>query len=1046
MGTVIDKIAGKVVGAPGPQGDPGPKGDPGASSYHVETSAESFAIHTDVYGAIPSAQEIRVYLNAKYGTDNIAISSVTGLPNIILMDSTVIQPEIFRNAFTSSITAFSYILPAGSQVSASQINTEYIVKVDNGTENGLSMRCALSIAFVKDGATGISAKSLRVSTYNIVIPVNAENKTGRAYTVTCDISAFYGSEQLEITNISGVSGIDFANSMFISPTYNRDTYYGLTGFSYMILSDYADVAITTVSHQFTVNVQARSIINTSNVYYFSFRCSLIFIKSGDGSSGGSVGTALVGKRLSILGDSISAYPGYVTPSSNAVFYPSGNNSPACDVESVEDMWWKIVLNKTGMVLGANNSYSGRTLKNSATTANVEALGANGTPDVILVYLGTNDANQQLTLGTLDTSVPFNVNNSEVSGNETLGTNLTRAQVEALGNTTFYESVRTLIIRLQWYYPAAKIVFVLVGFGSYARFFANNPYRQATIECCELHGVEYIDVRKAGLHMPRLTKYTFQRVHPNKAGMNLIGEYVYNKLVALYGNYMAEIDSDIPVDVTLTGLSYTGTLSHEQFEGVPFDPTGLTFTASFSDGTTSEVDPADLILDTDLGTELTSTQPSYTYNGVTKSTTPIPITVTPTMLNAGGYRFAIRNSFSEMHAKSGNTVTTGVPSGQTAVDSTLIRYKSDSRARRRAACSIAGNAVSPAISGEVIAVTGGATVHLTANPEGFTHAVDWSCSEINASGSYVGGSGIHAEQWLSGDLVLQPTTAYLLICHKPNADTVESSVSFTTAEIALLPGAALSIIESGGEVTLTDLTYTGTLSHEQFEDTPLDPTGLTFTAHFSDGTTATVDPADLILDTSLGLESESTQPSYTYNGVSKSTTPIPITVTHTLLTAGGYRFAVRNSFSEMKCIASAAISMATNSSAGITTPQPDLIKYSEDSRERRRVACAIAAGQTHPAINGEILAVTGGSTIHLTEQPSGFTHPVAWSMMEMDSNLAYVGGNGIRAEQWLEGDRTLQANTAYIQVSCKPKNDTASTPVRFTNAEIQQLPAAALSIQ
>ena len=246
------------------------------------------------------------------------------------------------------------------------------------------------------------------------------------------------------------------------------------------------------------------------------------------------------------------------------------------------------------------------------------------------------------------------------------------------------------------------------------------------------------------------------------------------------------------------------------------------------------------------------------------------------------------------------------------------------------------------------------------------------------------------------------------------------------------------------VTLTDLTFSGTLAYQQYEDLPFNPTGLTFTAHFSDGTTATIDPADLVMPTSLGLETESVAPSYTHNGVSKSTTPIPIIVWHTVLTAGNYRFVVRNSFSEMKCISGTVISMATNSSAGITTPQPELIKYATDTRDRRRVACAIAAGQTHPAINGEILAVRGGSTIHLTESPTGFTHPVAWSMMELDSNLAYVSG-GIRAEQWLEGDRTLQANTAYIQVSCKPKNDTASTPVRFTAAEYSRLPSAALSV-
>ena len=154
---------------------------------------------------------------------------------------------------------------------------------------------------------------------------------------------------------------------------------------------------------------------------------------------------------------------------------------------------------------------------------------------------------------------------------------------------------------------------------------------------------------------------------------------------------------------------------------------------------------------------------------------------------------------------------------------------------------------------------------------------------------------------------------------------------------------------------------------------------------------------------------------------------------------------------MKCIASTAISMAGGTLDGTHMPESDKIRYTSDSRQRRRVACAITPSNAdgtvgvHPAINGEILAVTGGSTIHLTETPSGFTHPVAWSMMEMNSNLAYVSG-GIRAEQWLEGDRTLQANTAYIQVSFKPKADTTSSSVSFSTAEINQLPAAALSIQ
>lgn len=515
------------------------------------------------------------------------------------------------------------------------------------------------------------------------------------------------------------------------------------------------------------------------------------IGGGGGSGSGTGGEALKGKKVSILGDSISAYPGYVTPSTNAVFYPRGNNSPKCDVKSVDDMWWKIVLDKAGMVLGANNAYSGRTLKNSATTANVEALGANGDPDIILVYLGTNDANQQITLGTLDTSVPFNVDSSETSGDETKGTDLSKAQIDALGNSTFYESVRTLILRLQWYYPAAKIVFIIVGFGSYTRFYANNPYRQATIEVCDMLGVDYIDTRKAGLHMPRLNKYMFQRVHPNKAGMKLIGEYVYNRLVSLYGNYIAEIEGGIPEDATLSSITYTGSLTNEQFEGISFDPTGLTFTANFTDGTSVEVDVSDISFSpATLARTTAAVTPSYTVNGVTKSGTPIPITVMPTLLKAGNYRLAICNSFSDMTCKSGTTISTGVSSGN-VVDS-QISYKTDSRGARRIACAIEAGQKTPAINGQALAVTGGSTVHLTSSPEGFTHPVDWSCTELDADGNYVTG-GIHSEQWLTGDLTLQANTAYLMLTFKGSADTSSSqAVNLTTAEIAALPGAALSI--------------------------------------------------------------------------------------------------------------------------------------------------------------------------------------------------------------------------------------------------------------
>lgn len=323
---------------------------------------------------------------------------------------------------------------------------------------------------------------------------------------------------------------------------------------------------------------------------------------------------LKGKKVSILGDSISTYAGWLTPSTNAVYYPTCQNSPYADITSVNETWWKIVIDKTQMVLGANNSYSGRTLKDSATINNIEALANNGTPDLILVYLGTNDANQQVSLGKIDKTMPFNYNSSESYG-ETLGTNLTQEQIEALGTSTFYEAVRTLIIRLQWYYPNARIVFLTLGWGSYQRFFADNPYREALKEMCELYGVDTIDVRKAGISMPKFTDYTLQRVHPNKAGMKLLGEYVYNKLMALYGYSVDEASSLI-----LESLTYTGTLNKTEYiEGESLSLNGLTFTANYTDGTSEiisnnklSVAPITLIAGTTTATV------SYTFGGIKKS--------------------------------------------------------------------------------------------------------------------------------------------------------------------------------------------------------------------------------------------------------------------------------------------------------------------------------------------------------------------------------------------------------------------------------------------
>ena len=100
----------------------------------------------------------------------------------------------------------------------------------------------------------------------------------------------------------------------------------------------------------------------------------------------------LGKTVSILGDSISTFKNYV-PEGYACFYPY----PTADVNDVNYTWWMRVVNKLGMSLLKNNSYSGSCVSagtgSSGTTNDsrlVELTKGTERPDIILIFMGAND--------------------------------------------------------------------------------------------------------------------------------------------------------------------------------------------------------------------------------------------------------------------------------------------------------------------------------------------------------------------------------------------------------------------------------------------------------------------------------------------------------------------------------------------------------------------------------------------------------------------------------------------------------------------------------
>ena len=103
------------------------------------------------------------------------------------------------------------------------------------------------------------------------------------------------------------------------------------------------------------------------------------------------------KSVSILGDSYSTYEGFMTPSTNELWYYAQNPEARTDVKNVRQTWWHQVIKENGWRLCINNSYSGATVSYTGYDGNdYSARSFNtrmdnlGQPDIIFVFGATND--------------------------------------------------------------------------------------------------------------------------------------------------------------------------------------------------------------------------------------------------------------------------------------------------------------------------------------------------------------------------------------------------------------------------------------------------------------------------------------------------------------------------------------------------------------------------------------------------------------------------------------------------------------------------------
>ena len=233
-----------------------------------------------------------------------------------------------------------------------------------------------------------------------------------------------------------------------------------------------------------------------------------------------------GKKISILGDSISTFAGWI-PTGNAVYY-HGNN---CGVTNVNQTWWKRVIDKLNLELCVNNSWSGSRMTtiggvNQAGCMNrCESLHTSTSePDIIIIYLGTNDYHS-VSLGLYD-------------GTQTFPTDTTK----------FREAYAICLKKVLTRYPNAKVYTSTLICGErvstveFPEKNSNNElvkkWNDSIREISDLFGVPVIEMHKCGItyQNANVTMGDFDGqkrfLHPNALGMEYMSEKVIKSLLYL----------------------------------------------------------------------------------------------------------------------------------------------------------------------------------------------------------------------------------------------------------------------------------------------------------------------------------------------------------------------------------------------------------------------------------------------------------------------------------------------------------------------------------
>lgn len=253
------------------------------------------------------------------------------------------------------------------------------------------------------------------------------------------------------------------------------------------------------------------------------------------------------KRISIIGDSISTYRGWIQTDNVGGHYCSAHY-PTKDITSVNQTWWyRLIYDYMPNARFEMNISGGNTTVVQNTTATSHAndywyswdfctrfiyFKGVGNPDIVFIHGGTNDLGHITSYGASEELIAGQAMNSASAPSAAALSALyltadacqSLAEAEALDFSTFCSAYVKLVKMIKLRYPSAKIVCIIGD--------CVSAGMQSAIKSIAAHyGAKYVDfLALNGFRgTSPLTKYEGNIVHPDSNGMDYMAKTIYQQL-------------------------------------------------------------------------------------------------------------------------------------------------------------------------------------------------------------------------------------------------------------------------------------------------------------------------------------------------------------------------------------------------------------------------------------------------------------------------------------------------------------------------------------